>query len=106
MDEARVFPVRVNGQQTCVLMSAEEVLEAAEQGRLLIAPAEVKGASEGADSSPGEASEGDEGRGSSVPAIVQRIRGIAGRVPTEAWDSLPQDLIENLDHYVYGTPKR
>ena len=27
-------------------------------------------------------------------------------VPAEEWSKLPHDLIENLDHYLYGTDKR
>jgi len=29
-----------------------------------------------------------------------------GKVPSEEWNRLPADLSENLDHYVYGTPRR
>jgi hypothetical protein len=27
-------------------------------------------------------------------------------VPQEEWDRLPDDLMDQLDHYVYGVPKR
>jgi hypothetical protein len=27
-------------------------------------------------------------------------------IPAEAWKSLPADLSDQLDHYIYGTPKR
>jgi len=27
-------------------------------------------------------------------------------IPPEVWDSLPTDLSEQHDHYIYGTPKR
>jgi Arc/MetJ-type ribon-helix-helix transcriptional regulator len=27
-------------------------------------------------------------------------------IPPEVWDSLPADLSEQHDHYIYGTPKR
>ena len=27
-------------------------------------------------------------------------------IPAEEWKSLPSDLIDNLDHYLYGWPKR
>ena len=30
----------------------------------------------------------------------------AKRIPQEEWDKLPPDLSFNLDHYIYGTPKR
>lgn len=31
---------------------------------------------------------------------------LAREVPQEEWDRLPPDLTDNLDHYLYGTPKR
>lgn len=31
---------------------------------------------------------------------------LAGEVPQAEWDKLPGDLTDNLDHYLYGTPKR
>jgi len=27
-------------------------------------------------------------------------------VPKGEWDRLPADLSDNLDHYIYGTPRR
>jgi hypothetical protein len=33
------------------------------------------------------------------------IAEIAAKVPPEAWDALPDDLSDNLDHYLYGTPR-
>lgn len=39
-------------------------------------------------------------------SIEDVLRAIASEVPQEDWDALPSDLIENLDHYIYGTPKR
>ena len=38
--------------------------------------------------------------------IVDTFAEIAASVPAEAWQALPSDLNEQLDHYVYGTPKR
>jgi hypothetical protein len=38
--------------------------------------------------------------------IEDEIARIAASVPREAWASLPNDLSEQLDHYIYGTPKR
>jgi hypothetical protein len=31
---------------------------------------------------------------------------IIGEVPPEEWEKLPTDLSENLDHYIYGVPKK
>lgn len=42
----------------------------------------------------------------SIPmSIEDRIAQIAAEVPPEAWDSLPADLSDNLDHYIYGTDR-
>jgi hypothetical protein len=48
----------------------------------------------------------DTERPRSCPPIEDVLRKIASEVPQEEWDALPSDLIENLDHYVYGVPKR
>jgi hypothetical protein len=40
-----------------------------------------------------------------TPTIEDRLRAIVADVPKEEWDRLPADLSDNLDHYVYGTPK-
>jgi len=40
-----------------------------------------------------------------APPIEEVIRAIWADVPQEEWDRLPPDLSENLDHYIYGTPK-
>ncbi len=42
----------------------------------------------------------------SAPSIEDVLAGIAAEVPQEEWDNLPSDLTDNLDHYLYGTPKR
>ena len=42
----------------------------------------------------------------SPPPLIDRLRRIAARIPQRELDNLPLDLIENLDHYIYGTPKR
>jgi hypothetical protein len=41
----------------------------------------------------------------STPTIEEKLRAIVADVPKEEWDRLPADLSENLDHYVYGTPR-
>lgn len=38
--------------------------------------------------------------------IEEKIRDIFKDTPEEEWAKLPPDLIENLDHYLYGTPKK
>jgi hypothetical protein len=38
--------------------------------------------------------------------IEEILRQLAAEVPREEWDRLPADLTDNLDHYLYGTPKR
>ncbi len=49
---------------------------------------------------------------SQVPAapahkpIWEVFQELSADVPDEVWDSLPPDLSEQHDHYIYGTPKR
>jgi hypothetical protein len=38
--------------------------------------------------------------------IEEKIDEIIGRVPPEVLDELPADASENLDHYLYGAPKK
>jgi Arc/MetJ-type ribon-helix-helix transcriptional regulator len=38
--------------------------------------------------------------------IWEKFQEISARVPAEVWESLPTDLSEQHDHYIYGTPKR
>lgn len=38
--------------------------------------------------------------------IADVLRDMAQTVPQEEWDKLPRDLTDNLDHYLYGTPKK
>jgi hypothetical protein len=40
-----------------------------------------------------------------APTIEEKIAAIMIDVPQEEWDRLPADLTDNLDHYLYGTPK-
>jgi hypothetical protein len=39
-------------------------------------------------------------------SIWDRIDELLQNVPQEALDELPSDASENLDHYLYGAPKR
>jgi len=41
-----------------------------------------------------------------APAIEDVLASIAAEVPKEDWDCLPADLTDDLDHYLYGTPRR
>lgn len=38
--------------------------------------------------------------------LMEKIDAIRSRVPAEAWEKLPVDGAENLDHYLYGHPKK
>ena len=38
--------------------------------------------------------------------LVQEIEEMMSRVPQGEWDRIPDDLCENLDHYLYGRAKR
>ena len=43
-----------------------------------------------------------------VPArpIEEELMELARQVPDEEWAKLPPDLTDDLDHYLYGTPRR
>ena len=38
--------------------------------------------------------------------IEEILKELAAEIPRAEWDRLPSDLTDNLDHYLYGTPKR
>ncbi len=40
-----------------------------------------------------------------VPRIEDQIAEIWSDLPSEDWNQLPSDLSDQLDHYIYGTPK-
>jgi hypothetical protein len=42
----------------------------------------------------------------SARPIEDIMEELASEVPQADWDRLPADLTDNLDHYLYGTPKR
>jgi len=42
----------------------------------------------------------------SARPIEEVLAEIASRVPGQEWAKLPSDLTDQLDHYLYGTPKR
>lgn len=43
---------------------------------------------------------------SSARPIEDILAELAREVPEEEWKKLPADLTDNLDHYIYGTPKQ
>lgn len=49
---------------------------------------------------------GGNGRAPYPLPILQKLKRIASQVPAAEWDTLPADLTDNLDHYLYGAPKK
>jgi predicted DNA-binding antitoxin AbrB/MazE fold protein len=45
------------------------------------------------------------GEGSGTRSIAEELAEIGAQIPADEWKSLPNDLLEQLDHYLYGTPK-
>ena len=41
-----------------------------------------------------------------LPGIVKIIQRLGRRIPEEELKRIPKDLLSQIDHYVYGTPKR
>ena len=39
-------------------------------------------------------------------SIFQHIDDITAQVPDEEWERLPKDASLNVDHYLYGAPKK
>ncbi|MGB2624049.1 MAG: hypothetical protein WA857_16305 [Candidatus Acidiferrum sp.] len=45
--------------------------------------------------------------GPSKPEPIEAVlQSLAGDVPETEWQKLPADLTEDLDHYLYGTPRK
>ena len=42
----------------------------------------------------------------SARPIEELLSDLAKEIPQEEWDKLPHDLNDNLDHYLYGVPKK
>lgn len=40
-----------------------------------------------------------------APPIEDILSDLASEIPEEEWEKLPSDLTDNLDYYLYGTPK-
>jgi len=38
--------------------------------------------------------------------LEKDLMAMARSIPDSEWEKLPKDLNENLDHYLYGLPKR
>ena len=41
-----------------------------------------------------------------VPSIAERIIALGEQIPEEELANFPTDGAKNLDHYIYGSPKR
>ena len=54
----------------------------------------------------GNASPGDPCSHEASPPFWQRFLDASHRIPDEELDQLPPDLAAQVDHYIYGTPKR
>ena len=39
-------------------------------------------------------------------SLLDKLEAISKRVPDEEWAKLPTDGAENIDHYLYGAPKK
>jgi hypothetical protein len=39
-------------------------------------------------------------------SLLDKLEAISKRVPDEVWEKLPTDGAENIDHYLYGAPKK
>ncbi len=44
--------------------------------------------------------------GAAVPSIEDIAAELTCDIPPEDWNRLPNDLIDQLDHYLYGWPRR
>jgi len=49
---------------------------------------------------------GEPGYDTTARPIEDILVELAAQVPQQDWEKLPRDLTDNLDHYLYGTPKR
>ena len=41
-----------------------------------------------------------------APNLIERIAAMAEQIPDEELAGVPRDSAQNLDHYLYGSPKR
>jgi hypothetical protein len=52
---------------------------------------------------PADAYDAPDGEGTSIESEILEM---SRRIPEEEWSRVPADLTDQLDHYIYGTPKR
>lgn len=52
------------------------------------------------------ASEQDTAAPKTLGDLVKLVEEITSSIPDSAWDKVPPDLAENVDHYLYGTKKQ
>jgi hypothetical protein len=57
-------------------------------------------------SSNGDRTEASDSQDFSAQSFLSMIDEIRAQVPEEEWKKLPIDLSKNVDHYLYGAPKR
>ncbi len=41
-----------------------------------------------------------------VLRMMRELGELTRQVPPEEWEKIPKDLLDNLDHYLYGAPKK
>jgi len=80
----------------------EEILERADEFagrrvRLVVLPAH---------SGSETIANGGESESGKRKSIEELAEDLFADVPREEWEKLPPDLTDQLDHYIYGTPKR
>ena len=46
------------------------------------------------------------GRGLAYKSIWELVEEINADLPADTWDNVPSDASLNLDHYLYGAPKK
>ena len=47
-----------------------------------------------------------EEKGTDLMDLVRLAEEYMSNVPEEEWERLPKDLCDNLDHYLYGLPRK
>ena len=57
------------------------------------------------EASPASDSALPEPTGTDFASLHRMAEEVYANVPQEEWDRLPDDLVEHVDHYIYGLPK-